>query len=251
MKKIFLILTFCLFCTPCFSQKTYSSIEIITFQSKLKSYYKNGTIDDFGQEIQIAFFKDLILYRTSTIHFEPQHHYINFDATKDGDTIKMEDPGPSIIDKITYTYHIYKKGKNTGLSFGDTYSKGKPFVPDTLFHHTNISTAHQDATGMDFGQPQQVVNSQGKVMLEKFYNLDTAKKMPDSVFRYYDKSLKDFNFSLSPKLDREKQSKLIKSIYVFKYANKLQENGYPYKLEMLDEFHLITKTCTKREIEIT
>ena len=250
------LLSLSLFFTPTLGKaqpKKTAELKVISHNSRFKTYYTNGAIDNFGDTRNIAFFKGYILYEIPTTHLESKVTHINFDEIKDGDTIFSDDDGPSIIKEITYEYFVVKQDQKSGLWFKDTSSPGTSYLLDSLLKSTNLDSANIKFNSIDFGTPTEIVKTKdGRIILEKFYTFKKDSDSPDTVFRYYDYKLKDINFSLSPSLDKAKQSKLYRSILTKKYAHSLTQgtNLEPYKLEIIDEFNLVTDKCTKRQLEI-
>lgn len=234
-------------------QKESTELKVISLNSRFKTYFTNGSVDNFGNTINIAFLRGYTLYEMPTVHFEPQTSYINFNDTKDGDTINLDDDAPSIIKEITYKYFVIKNSQEKGLSFNDVSSAGKSFSLDSLLKSNGMDSLNKRIISVDFGSPNELIKAKnGKIILEKFYNLKKESDSPDTVFRYYNDQLKDISFSLSPSLDKEKQSKLYKSLLVMKYPHSLDQkvDFQPYKFEILDEMSLVTANCSKRQIEI-
>ena len=250
------LLFLCLFFTPTHGSaqpKKTSELKVISHNSRFKTYFTNGAIDNFGDTRNIAFFKDYILYEIPTTRLESKVTYISFDEVKDGDTIFSDDDGGPIIKEITYEYFVVKQGQKSGLWFKDTSNSGTSYALDSLLKSANLDSTNIKFNSIDFGAPTEIVKTKdGKILFEKFYNFKKDSDSPDTVFRYYDYKLKDINFSLSPSLDKAKQSKLYRSIQVEKYAHSLIQgaNLEPYKLEIIDEFSLVTDKCTKRQLEI-
>ncbi len=224
-------------------QKTLSPLEVINFKSKLLTFYTNGEKEDFGQEIKIAFYKDYVLFETPTYHLKGQTSVIDFNNTKDGDTI-IDDTDPDMtVEKITYLYYVYKIGGKTGLFYDEENLKTKLFFVDTLFKHSNIGV-NEESLSADLGKPKEVKKI-GKGVFEKYYGFKKEDGV-DTIFRNYDENLKWVTISLSKKLDQEKGSKLIKSLEIVKYKHSLEiKRGEPYRLEILDQIELVTDKCSK------
>jgi hypothetical protein len=219
------------------------SLEVIALKAKVITFFTDGNKDEFGQDMKIAFFKDYILFEHQVIHHKTQ----TFNNIKDADTITDGSEPDMTIEKITYIYYVYKKGEKRGLSYDERSGKTKEFSVDTLFIESNIGVDNEAGISMELGNPSEV-KRQGNIWSERYYNVKNEKRI-DTVFRSYDDALKDFPFSISKKLDREKNSKLIKSLQLIKIPPSLEIRKYkPFKLELLTEMELYTDKCSDGQL---
>lgn len=210
-------------------QNSSSQLEVLRFKSQFLSFYANGEKEDVGEEINIAFFKNHVLFETPVLHH------------------KGDDADGSTIEKITYFYYVYKKGQQKGLFYNEETGKVKYFSVDTLFELSNLGKLKEAFVSKDLG-PAKETRRFAKEIYEKYYGFKKEDEI-DSVFRHYDESLKGINFSISPKLDQEKQSKLVKSLAIVNFRNAVEDKNRPVKLEVLDEIERVTPKISLAQME--
>lgn len=113
-------------------------LKVINFESKLKTYFTNGQMEDFGTDNRIAFLNDLVLYEIPTLHYESMRpDYI--DPNDDRDTIEADSTNLPVYTRTTFKYYVIKKGEQKGIYFDTLGRKGKPFFIDSLIKNSNLS----------------------------------------------------------------------------------------------------------------
>ncbi len=229
-------------------QKNIPAMEVISLNAKMYSFYSNGQKEDFGQDMKIAFFKEHVLFEQQVIHHKASSFHTDIETIENGVTTLTDTSSEMTIEKITYLYYVYKVGDKKGLLYDEYTGKTKSFSLDTLYTHSNLGQENEESINLSLGKPNEV-KKQGKKWTEKYYNFKDVKGL-DTVFRVYDDALKDFPFSISKKLDQEKNSKLIKSLQIVKMPPSVETKRIiSLKLEILTEIELVTQKTTKQQLE--
>lgn len=211
-------------------------------------FYTDGNKEDIGQDMKVAFSKEYVLFEQQVLHHKAQHMVIDFDNIKDGDTIVDDSEPDMTIEKVTYLYYVYKQGEKNGLMYNEAINKTKSFSVDTLFKQSNLGSENEQRVSLVLGEPNKI-KKQGEKWTEKYYNFKEIKNL-DTVFRVYDDTLKDIPFSISKRLDQEKNSKLTKSLQLIKIPPSLEmKQPLPLKLELLTEMELVTQKISKAQLE--
>lgn len=249
MKSLLLFLFLTLIGEAFAQQKSSSKLEVLNFKSQFLSVYANGQKEDFGQELKIAFFKDHVLFEKPTLHLKGgEPIQIDFNNTNDGDTIIDESEPDMTIEKITYCYYVYKHGQQKGLFYNEETGKVKYFSVDTLFEQSNLGKSKQGFIDKDLGVPKEI-RRVGKKIYEKYYGFKEADEI-DTIFRHYDEGLKEINFSISEKLDQEKQSRLVKSLGTVNYKQSIEDKKNKLiKFGILDEIQLVTSKISEAQMQ--
>lgn len=247
-RSLLLLLIICLNGGAFAQQKKSPSMEILAVNAKMQVFYTNGHREDIGQHMKIAFFKEYVLFEQQVQHLKSQHSVINLNNVKDGGTL-IDDTEPDMtVEKVTYIYYIYKKGQARGLFYNEARGKTKSFSVDTLLMHSNLGNENEESVSRPIGKPTEI-KKQGKVLTEKYYNFKDIKGL-DTVIRVYDDGLKGLPFSISKKLDQEKNSKLTKSLQIIKIPASLEiQKNAPLKIEQLTEMEVVTKKTTKGQLQ--
>ena len=248
--KLLSLIIFILLFTGCVSEQQNNppAIKVISVNTKVFTFFTNGKKDDFGQEIKVAFFKDYILFEKPVLHHKTQTSSIDLSKAKDGDTIIDNSEPDMTIEKITHQYYVFKKGGKKGVFYDEDRGKTEEFSVDTLFIESNLGKENEDGISSELGNPIEV-KKQGKRRSEKYYNLKKEIGI-DTVLRFYDDALKDIPFSISKKLDRERNSKLTKSVQIVTPPSSIQVKEFtPFKVQFLTQMALITERCSKSQLE--
>lgn len=137
----------------------------------------------------------------------------------DTKTGKIETSIP-VFDTIYYCY-VTRNDLDYGLKFDslDTL-KGSRYEMSNFYEVINIGELNRKTISMDGDSLVYSEKKNGKISIE--YLVLSKYDYPDSIFRYYDERLKRVHFSISPDLDKSRNSKLVKVKLVF---NKKVENG--------------------------
>ncbi len=191
--------------------RTSGKIRFINIVSEAKAYRESGDVFNIDNSLRIAFYKE---YR---IHVYPRITQYNKEV-KDA-TGKTIDEVAYRLD-TTYTYIVSMKGNNLGLKYSsliDPNSRGKRFNLDSLNRANGLySSNFKVYNAPRLGDPIEVIrNDGGKVILERFLVPKEKNNYPDSIYRYYDETLKEIDFSFIPELDQKHNSKLVRVSMVF------------------------------------
>ena len=177
-------------------------------------------------ELKIVYNGDVILYEVPSIELKV------FGTTIDsGRLIKKFLPYDT-----TYSYYIIKEGFNQGLQY-DSAEVITPnvFKKDSLLKSINLDMASLNVYGIDLGKPISVIKGRN-FQIEKYGKLLEAD--PDSIYRYYDSGLNNLPFSFSPLLDKEKNKKLWKTVFIY-HRSKDKNNRPKPRIEAITKIEEI------------
>lgn len=207
-KKIIIFLSlFSLFCS-CITQK--EELIIIDVVSSGMGFQPDKRMITLKASARIIFNNDIEVY------IQPEHHLHKEDEKKlDGDII---DEKANSIDTLHKVF-VKKKNQSEGVEYNlETMenSKGKTFDADSLwktlsFHHTRYPDYSKDK-----GKLVKIIKK-GNIKIDQ-YALKFEIGGIDSVYKFYDKSMKDIPFSFSRRSDSLSNSKLFK---VFLISNEI------------------------------
>lgn len=208
IKNLTLILFLILFYS-CNEKNNISSLQIIKYNSEFKDYLSDGTTESSTTSLTIAFYNNFILYGV------PSTSYFLKKSSIKGDTISNE---LVLTNDTTYTYFVFKKNAKEGLRYDSLNAlNGTNFKLDSLLVLINVDSANLKFFSVDLGIPNKIIKTKDKT-LEIF--LDNTGNGTDTIYRYFDKGMKDLNFSFSKLLDSQKTSKLYKTRFVQFAQNK-------------------------------
>lgn len=210
--KINLYILFFLFILSCKTKN--NSIIIIDVKSSGMGFQPDKKMLTLKSSARLVFKNEIELY------IQPELH-LNFDYIKNesGEIIDEKVKSIDTLHKIFARSESYIKGIEYDLeSIDDT--PPKTFDADSLwktlyFHRENIGD-----NGIGIGKPIKVINK-GNIKIEHYVLRQTGGI--DSVYRYYDISMKDIPYSFSEKLDSAKKNKLFK---VFAISNEIPKGLY-------------------------
>jgi len=126
-----------------------------------------------------------------------------------------------------YHYNVIKNGSKTGLVYGrDKHDPlvGQIFYLDTLLKYQTMDNESYQGLSLDLGKPDQTIEIGKTKKVEKFLFKKTVIGDPDSIYRYYDTKYKNLDFTFSPALDKQSDSKLVKIQYVYKPTQAIIDN---------------------------
>jgi len=192
---------------------TYDSLKIIDVKSHLQLYEKNEKkLFDFGN--------------TSRIAFQGNDRLYIFTRIKTYRKMGWDDKGlpieKSIRTDTTYDIFAIEKGKQMGLRYSiDNFQneKGSVFQIDSVLEHIGLGKDNHKSFNFKLGIPSSV-EKDGRNTIERFSFNKTTPEDPDSVYRFFDKDLSKIDFTFSAELDKESDSKLYKTIFIFKPIRK-------------------------------
>ncbi|MFD0939391.1 hypothetical protein [Pedobacter boryungensis] len=211
MKQYVICFLFSILISCGIKNKRQNKIKILELTSSGEVYaMKDKAIRNINNSFKIVFKKNLKIYVCLYIKL----HLKNI-LDKNGQVINDKVVGADTL----YRFFVTRKGEKYGLKYNlETFEteKGTYFSVDSLLSDLLIGPADLKHFDTDLGKPT-YVQKKGKVIVEAFAvhqsNLDT-------IYRYYDSDLMDFDFSFSKRLDEQKKSKLFKTIFVFNSISK-------------------------------
>jgi hypothetical protein len=188
---------------------------MITYSSYGFSF-ESGKIFEVKNSIDIAYYKDYIVYKTTVISSNAEGTSLNTD-------IYLNDTTGTKL----YQYYFFKKGEKNGLVLTDE-NKWKVFKKDTFLKLEGLNFNDYDFFKLELGKPNTVVlNPKTKeIEIEKFENKLKGEQEPDSLYRYYSKDLSTIDFSFNPEFDAKAHSKLYK-IGVIHYSTPKSASKSP------------------------
>lgn len=194
-------------------RNTDNAMQIVEVTSLGQGFNSKAKIlVDFTNETKIVFKNEYRLYITGTVKNQTQDS-----LSADSNTLFS-----NVVKKDT-VYFAYVTCK--GCQFGLEYSienfrseKGIVFNVDSVLTDEltfSFSTVRNYSKFFDYdwGTPVEVIKK-GKTLIEKFAPPKKDHNSIDSIFRYYDKDLKDIDFTFSRRLDEQHKSKLCNTMMV-------------------------------------
>ncbi|MFA6276500.1 MAG: hypothetical protein WC622_07110 [Pedobacter sp.] len=214
------------------------NITVIKYTNAEKLFNKNQIINTKSGSFEIAYYKEYTLYNVSSVRLEVDH-------SKTKDTVTKFIPVDTII-----TYYVAKKNLNYGISY-DCFGNTKKYPVDSLLKALAIHDSMKGIYSYVFGKRALIVRNKktNNITLEKY---DVKKKIltdPDTVYKYYDYNLKGINFSFSPTLDKQNNSKLWKILFVFTPQNK-KDRSLWQKLEVSMQIEKIKSQDNRNYIKL-
>jgi len=196
MGMIYLILVFQVL-SVCFSKdQPVSAIQLIR-QYPINTYQENSQekVEYLRDTADIIYYKDYILYKLpGTIQFENGYHISG-----------------------TEPYFLMKRGAVTGKLFSSFDDTGIGVsIPVDTFLRKNLGR------GQDFDVPDAAIwqrsyskQIQGSnITVDAFSIIKNNPESVDTIIYHYAPILKDIDFTLSKRLDAERQSKLFKVLFI-------------------------------------
>lgn len=234
--KSFLIFTFSsvlfLSCSVTNQKKDDVKIISVRYNSQLFNLGKKS-IENFEKITKIAFYKDLKLCLVPTIHVQ----------LKDTEDLKSSD-GIFVKPDTSFMAFIFNKTDSIGLSYNfDNFSneEGKLFNVDSLLKVLTLREDDLKSLGANFGRLDEV-SVNGHCKIEKFVVQKTSAQDPDSVFRYYNKNLKDIDFTFSKVLDNKNSSKFYKTLFIYNpVSDKMVLDHDIPRREICYEFYVLNQ----------
>ncbi|MFD0940027.1 hypothetical protein [Pedobacter boryungensis] len=164
-----------------------------------------------------------------------------------GDTI-LNEFTPS--NDTTYNYFVIKNKDKEGLRYDSLNSlNGSNFKLDSLLELINIDSINLKIFSVDLGIPYKIIKTKDKT-LEVF--LDNTKNGTDTIYRSFDKGMKDLDFSFSKLLDRQKNSKLYKTRFVqfLQVKNYYSAQKFVKRTDITDEIRRVEINNKKSFIKL-
>jgi len=208
MKNSLLML---IFVVGCFREPNLSAIDYTTF-----SVWDNGKAPiNLKNHIRVAYYKDYMLYRTTTIVSSTKGSSSNTE-------IYLNDTTGTKV----YSYYVLRNSARKGLTFSTLYKK-KIFDRAEFLNASGLNFKDSPFFNLELGIPDRVeINpNTGEIELEKYLNKNKGSEEPDSLYRYYDHDLASLNFSFNPTLDKKQKSKLWKISLIYSGMPKPPSGG--------------------------
>lgn len=202
--RLFTLAYFFLLFSGCTVTKNHAPVDVLEISSGANAFnLDTKSIYNIGNDFRIVSKGDRRLYILSRVFMDTRP--------------VRNDSGRVIGDKVvgtdtTYWVYASQKGKKHGIKYGlksfrtDT---GTIFSVDSLLTDLLIGPDNLKIFDQDIGKPIEVLRK-GNVLTEKY----VMNKYVDTIYRFYNKDLKDIDFSFSKRLDEEHQSKLYKTLYI-------------------------------------
>lgn len=124
----------------------------------------------------------------------------------------------------SYVYHVAQNGDRYGLSYHNhpvNKDSINIFSVDSLIENLGLDEKNKAVLNIDLGTPSSVLKEKN-MMLQKYLYVKKSNSSPDSVYRYYDKSFQNVQFSFSKSLDSKYGSKLVKTLIIFNPVSSVQ-----------------------------
>jgi hypothetical protein len=198
-----------LFC--CSVNNKSEQYKIIEYRDEVRTVKGESDNDDIGS-FKIAYYGKYTAYEVWSANYDVAN-------TKNIEGKIVNELVPS--NDTTYKYFMVEKGKKIGLCYNSINdSAPKAFHLDSLEERLTIIRNYMDVYSLDLGKPISVTkNHKAKTEIERYFTKQ-SKEDADSIYRFYDKKLIDIDFSFSPRLDREKNSKLFMTLFVYLQKKK-------------------------------
>jgi hypothetical protein len=238
--RFILISIFIIYYIGC-SKEIKNKMQVIDVKSNGQFFnLEKMSLFNVGKKTRIIFKDNIEIYLSARVRFLKTNQIdINGEDIMKGDT--------------SYIVYVITKGFKTGLKYSlDNFKtdKGVTFDFDSLKNGLGLTKENLGSLNLELGNPTEIIK--GKITLEKFAIKKTSPTEPDSIYRYYDDSLNEVDFSFSRKLDNEHKKKLFKTSFIFNKITKgvaLPNNEIPRR-ENVWQFSLINSENTKKYLEI-
>jgi hypothetical protein len=134
-----------------------------------------------------------------------------------------------------YAFHIIKDKMKYGLKFDSlSATKGKKFDIDSLNEVINMGMRNREAFNRNGDRLVYSLYDKktGKLVVEKY--IQNKVNEADSIFRYYDDSMRDIGYSISPFLDKKEKTKLVEICYITnpKMDGEYQKNSEQFTISL-------------------
>lgn len=197
------------------TKEKYSGFRAISLKTGDKFFKTDGTIAVDESGIDIIYHKDYIIYKLPLITYKDNV------TTFKGDSIDVHFTNPD----TTFRYFVIKSNNHFGMKYEKLDSKkGSRFSLDSLLKEIGIHPSMQDVFSMDLGKPKAIVQRNNHIQIYKYLNKKLAPSDPDSIYRFFNNNLNKIAFSYSPMLDKQHNSKLFRTSFIYLYKKSNSEN---------------------------
>ena len=180
-------------------------------------YYSNDTLninnktEVFSSTLNIGYLNDLTVYEIPIA---------NFGEFKLDSASGSYNASDKAID-TTYLYYVSKKDDSKGILYNAVASKAvMTYSKDSLIRALNFDEESLRIFSVKLPKPVETLkNKLGKIEVEKF-DSKILETDADTIYRYFNDKLKKVDFTFSKNLDKEKDSKLSKTTFIYLKDNK-------------------------------
>ncbi|WP_410220188.1 hypothetical protein [Pedobacter sp.] len=211
-------------------QKSRPQIRGICLLTADKSTTLDG-ITSIDSTWVFKFFKDdHVIYKLPKIEYKDSRTKMR------NDTIDLEFFNPD----TTFRYFVAKNNSDFGIEYDNNLNRKNKVNMDSLLKEIGVHPSMFGAYKLDLGKPAKIEKQTTDIQIEKYLNKKLVEDDSDSIYRYFDKSLVEINFSFSPSLDKEKNSKLFKTSFIHTYNDKKVNRKNILRSEFYSEFKRIS-----------
>ncbi|MCY1512627.1 hypothetical protein D9M68_470930 [compost metagenome] len=217
-------------------------LSIIKYSNRHRDF-KDGTIaSEDSHGFRIAQYKDCMMYEVPAINYRVES------VINESEIINKMYPTKD----TTFSYYIVRQNEQTGLMYDSLDAvRPKPFKVDSILHSLTINRENMAVFELDLGKPKIVLtDKKTNLITEERYFTKGPHDDSDSTYRYYNHALNDFNFSFAPSIDKQKKTKLYKTVFIFLNSEKktkseeitaIEEVNVPYRNKLIQLFHKFQK----------
>lgn len=191
-----------LFFFICACNQQNDKLIVIDLKSSGMGFQPDGKMVTLRASARLIFNNDIEIYIHPELHLN-----INYIKNNSGEVIDEK------VISIDTTHAVYVRKKNQ--KYGIEYSlerlnsvPGISFNADSLFETLTFYSKGLSNYNLDIGRPKRIINKFNQ-KIEK-YAIKSELGQLDSIYRFYDKSMKNIPYSFSKKLDIINDSKLYK-----------------------------------------
>jgi hypothetical protein len=189
----------------------------------------------------IAYFKDFEIFEYPIIKLA-------------SDTPRVIDDILTVISRVSkdtlFNYYVTKAGSEKVWMYESLESKTQTIIRrDSLLKLFNVNPLNLGYLDLNLEQTHKKISSQKANNIKAEYFIDDHPKdetYADTIIRYYDTKFNDISFSYSPRLDKEKQSKLVLTRFITLPRKVMHNNGEEEITPYMEDSSIIRETKTKR-----
>lgn len=221
MRLISICCLFLLTWTSCLFTETkfVAPVQIIEINSHGEFFSPEKKLLKIGNSIKIVIKNSNLLYITPYIKIKTENIRDNNDNIIGDKVVKAD---------TSYIVYALKKGDRRGLKFTLENFRNENGI---IINADSLSLAlgfSDKAFNYELGTPNTLVQN-GNKKIEKYATKKTNIGEADSIYRYYDESLKKIDFSFSKRLDEQNKSKLYKTTFIY---NKIPKGAFLPDMEV-------------------
>lgn len=207
------------------------NVKAISLVTGDKTTYFDGYVESESGEINIIYINNYIIYKI------PKLVYVENFKTITRDTIRMDFIKPDTI----FNFYVTEKNRSLGIRYNSIDSSdGKIFAVDSLLKEHGIHSSMFGVYSLNLEKPSQILKLSQTITVKKYLNKKLVNSDPDSIYRYFDSSLKDIEFTYSRALDSIEKNKLVETCFINIYPK--QTGNKPIRLESCSGMKIIKLT---------